>query len=541
MPTSNFKLFNENKANMLTDTEYSSNAQRLNGVQSGIASSKLQNKFQYQSSLVAYAIAQLMVQNGYDATDSTAVTTFINNMSNTMLQKVVDKATDAQAKEGTNTTKWMTPALVKSAITELAPMVSAILSNETKTLYGLDDTATPDDVFKKINSDAKGKPGDIKLSGIDISDENWLKCNGLLYGEDNELFKNAKFQDFVLNAQEMNVGLFDTSTISMYAYGDKYYICNENTISITKDLFNTLDVVTLETTPSAYNNVWWYLLHVGNLFIATKFYKSTSSAWTNLVYTSIDAKTWELKHTETGSNPFRIYAVPGYIVYLNGKYYIIDGGTYSRGNSTYGSARSATVMRITTDFSTFDEINIPIVGSYDLNNASYMCTDGNNIFISVTEGDGEGIWKIYLYSLNENNVFTNIPFTQPSSRIISNSVKCFYQGGVYSVTAWQSVSSSSRWFNIWYTNDLSTFNITRKNLTYYGNASCITDSAVILLNGVYSFPDMNKIIIKGNFSSSPSIEIPGNGILYYYTNTNEVVQLLKSALPDLNYGYIKIN
>lgn len=150
MPTSNFKLFDENKANMLTDSEYSSNAQRLNGVQSGVASSKLQNKFQYQASLVAYAIAQLMVQNGYDATDSTAVTTFVNNMSNTILQKVIDKATDAQAKEGTNNTKWMTPALVKSAITELAPMVSAILSNETKAMYGLSNTATPDDVLAEL-------------------------------------------------------------------------------------------------------------------------------------------------------------------------------------------------------------------------------------------------------------------------------------------------------------------------------------------------------------------------------------------------------
>lgn len=147
MPTSNFKLFDENKANMLSDSEYNSNAQRLNGVQSGVASSQLQNKFQYQASLMAYAIAQLMVQNGYDATDTTAVTTFVSNLSNTMLQKVADKANETQAKAGTDNTKWMTPALVKSAINKLAPMVSSILSNETKALYGLDDSATPDDVF----------------------------------------------------------------------------------------------------------------------------------------------------------------------------------------------------------------------------------------------------------------------------------------------------------------------------------------------------------------------------------------------------------
>ena len=155
MPTSNFKLFDENKANMLSDSEYNSNAQRLNGVQSGVASSQLQNKFQYQASLMAYAIAQLMVQNGYDATDTTAVTTFISNLSNTMLQKVADKANETQAKVGTDNTKWMTPALVKSAINELAPMVPSILSNETKALYGLDDSATPDDVFSWIGKYAE--------------------------------------------------------------------------------------------------------------------------------------------------------------------------------------------------------------------------------------------------------------------------------------------------------------------------------------------------------------------------------------------------
>lgn len=155
MPTSNFKLFDENKANMLSDSEYNSNAQRLNGVQSGVASSQLQNKFQYQASLMAYAIAQLMVQNGYDATDTTAVTTFISNLSNTMLQKVADKANETQAKAGTDNTKWMTPSLVKSAINELAPMVSDILSNETKALYGLDDSATPDDVFSWVGKYAE--------------------------------------------------------------------------------------------------------------------------------------------------------------------------------------------------------------------------------------------------------------------------------------------------------------------------------------------------------------------------------------------------
>ena len=120
MANSNIKLFDENKANMLGDEAYNTNTQRLGGVQAGVASSQLQNKFQYQMSLVAYAIAQMMIANNLNAMDSDAVTTFISNLSNTVLQKVIDKASTADAISGTNDTKWMTPALVKAYVTNWA-------------------------------------------------------------------------------------------------------------------------------------------------------------------------------------------------------------------------------------------------------------------------------------------------------------------------------------------------------------------------------------------------------------------------------------
>ena len=92
MPKNNFKLFDENKSNMMTDDDYVINQQRLNGVQSGVASSQLQNKTLYQTALMCYALAQLMAANGYDANDADAVSTFVNNLSLSMVQKVVDKA-----------------------------------------------------------------------------------------------------------------------------------------------------------------------------------------------------------------------------------------------------------------------------------------------------------------------------------------------------------------------------------------------------------------------------------------------------------------
>lgn len=84
--TSNIKLFDENKTNMMNDATYESDSQREGGVQGGIASSSLQNKFQYQVSLVSYAIAQLMVNNGFDANDSDSVSTFVSNLSKSILQ-----------------------------------------------------------------------------------------------------------------------------------------------------------------------------------------------------------------------------------------------------------------------------------------------------------------------------------------------------------------------------------------------------------------------------------------------------------------------
>lgn len=151
MASTNFKLFDENKTNMMSDTEYNINTQRLNGVQAGIASSQLQNKTLHQTSLVAYSLAQIMMQNGYDANDSAAVSAFVGNMSNSLLQKVLDKATSAEAQNGVNNTKWMTPSLTKAAIDILAAKSSNILSNETKTLYGLESSSVPDDILNKLS------------------------------------------------------------------------------------------------------------------------------------------------------------------------------------------------------------------------------------------------------------------------------------------------------------------------------------------------------------------------------------------------------
>ena len=151
MASTNFKLFDENKTNMMSDTEYNINTQRLNGVQAGIASSQLQNKTLYQTSLVAYSIAQIMMQNGYDANDSASVSAFVGNMSNSLLQKVLDKATSAEAKAGTVTNKWISPATMKAAALLLSggTMSGSINMGNNKITNLADPTADSDAANKK--------------------------------------------------------------------------------------------------------------------------------------------------------------------------------------------------------------------------------------------------------------------------------------------------------------------------------------------------------------------------------------------------------
>ena len=119
MASSNIKLFDENKGNMLNDTEFNISTQRLNGLQTGVASSQLQNKAMYQTSLVAYAIAQLMLANGVNANDTDAVSAFVGNLSASIVQKVLDKATKQDIENGVSG-KWIPSELLKSNNEDLA-------------------------------------------------------------------------------------------------------------------------------------------------------------------------------------------------------------------------------------------------------------------------------------------------------------------------------------------------------------------------------------------------------------------------------------
>lgn len=123
MPSSNFKLFDENKQNILTSEEYNGSTARLNGVQSGIASSKLHNKSMYQQSLMAYALAQIMVENGIDASDEDAVAMFIAKLRNSIGLTALDKCFSK----------------LQSLSSETAALIDSV-----------DPPSTPDEAFDKM-------------------------------------------------------------------------------------------------------------------------------------------------------------------------------------------------------------------------------------------------------------------------------------------------------------------------------------------------------------------------------------------------------
>ena len=246
MPSNNFKIFDENKQNILSDEEYNTNTQRTNGVQAGIASSKLNNKFSYQVSLMAYALAQLMIENGIDALDSAEVNAFVDNLGSALLQKVVDKANKVLAEAGEDDTKWMTPLQAKNAIFTLATKAPNILADSTKEIFGLDQSATVNDVFVVLGLGA-GKYGyGITLKYPDGTPAAGLKVTGVTdrLGQAITTDENGYFLAVA------------TTTSIKFSVNQEYFDIN----NITNKTINSTSVVTNQEVSFEYKTITNYIL-----------------------------------------------------------------------------------------------------------------------------------------------------------------------------------------------------------------------------------------------------------------------------------------
>lgn len=221
MATNNIKIFDENKSNIMPSEEYGTNSQRLNGVQQGIASSMLQNKTLYQLSLVAYAIGQMMVNNGLDANDDNAVSAFVGNLANTIVQKVVDKASTAEAQAGTDANKFMTPATTRAAI-------NVLKATSGMATAGTDDThwMTPALVKQMINSNVSSLTGyskvfDQTFNIIDSSTSPSLNLSGIFSNYNKFIF----LMDTTLNVDRSSLYIqYNLSTVAAPTLENKIHL-----------------------------------------------------------------------------------------------------------------------------------------------------------------------------------------------------------------------------------------------------------------------------------------------------------------------------
>lgn len=97
MAKSNFRVFAEGvaPANIQSDNEYETDTQRVSGVVPGIAGPALHNKIYKQATIMAAAIAQVIVQAGFDALDSD-YTGLVANLRKTFAGSVNGVKPDAQ-------------------------------------------------------------------------------------------------------------------------------------------------------------------------------------------------------------------------------------------------------------------------------------------------------------------------------------------------------------------------------------------------------------------------------------------------------------
>lgn len=84
MPSNNFKVFDENAQNIMSDANYNASTQRQDGVGNGIADATLHNKLFRQASIMTYAIAELMKAQGLEVSDAD-IPTLVSQVASTLV------------------------------------------------------------------------------------------------------------------------------------------------------------------------------------------------------------------------------------------------------------------------------------------------------------------------------------------------------------------------------------------------------------------------------------------------------------------------
>ena len=129
MAETNFRIFNEENAADKTynDSEYEQATQRLGGVTPGMALSRLHNKLYLQTSVMAKAIADFLVKQGYDCYDNQAtdITANLENAIKSFNASVVSESITAHNADTDAHTDFTGATADKAGVRGMVPAPAA--------------------------------------------------------------------------------------------------------------------------------------------------------------------------------------------------------------------------------------------------------------------------------------------------------------------------------------------------------------------------------------------------------------------------------
>ena len=574
MPTNNFKLFDENKTNILTDVEYASNTQRQNGVQTGVASSKLNNKFSYQTSLVAYAIAQIMNANGKNASDADAVATFVANLQGSLVQKVLDCASSAEAIAGVINNKYITPATMKAAALLLAG------GTMTGPLYLSRDPVEPLEAATKqwveegIDSE-KDQVGDVRSSLRSDLGSKYVLADGseldaTQYPDLAKLITGGSFEQSTVElAATINASFTESPSFINFTIVNGLYcvICsssnsNKVILLVTDNPEGTWTVRTFDSGFYSFNISYCngYYVMVGN---DTTYYSASNNQKIIIAYTMNPLTTpFTMKTLTHNDTTFYWSCTNTNMVYFKGKYHIICNLYYT--DDKYRSYYIGTVYSDSIDgeYTYFYKS-----GATDVGTGAATVDEENGVvyLISIPTSSGyQGNYGISAYSdltsLTSSGGFT---IKQSNSTITT----AYYLGEIFKLNSGKWIAKyydgSIRWvtfnpgttptkisdigalsYDTWAhgKNNTSTGSTAKDLFSYYqSNLTTNNIKLINISNNGATAQNFSNVTWKDTSLSgvtSAFVSLDGNTIYFFcYINNTYVVRVyklpIKSFLPTI--------
>lgn len=365
-----------------------------------------------------------------------------------------------------------TPAQALQLLATKSYAKDETLSNETKTLFGLDASAVPDDAFKKIRID---KVGDTLTTARTDLGESWALCNGDYLDATEYAELGSVIHDRTWNRDSSSIGNMKTYG---YAFGNGYYVAigvDYDTKSTLKVMYKqaisdewTVKTIITDFPTTTYGNCTLKFLNGNFVFV----YSDSTQCYG--YYASNPSDTWT-KFTINGATSSR-YIID--IAYGNGSYAVFASTASSDNNyENYircysatklgGSGWSTTTVLSNNHFTPNSNYKL----SYVNGRFVFVCYSANrDAIILKTATSANETWRSYSKSTSKPVYFNDV----------------VYKDGYYYMFGYEVYSSSTHYPVYVKTSslDISSATITRiSGYSYcdYGSTMVIGDNVC----GVY--------------------------------------------------------